>query len=365
MTLVFYISGHGYGHAVRDAEIMAALLGKCLDLQIHIRTAAPDFIFAELPKERITLHRTELDFGVLQRNSFHVDREGTLKHYAELVSHKDRLIEAEAAFLSKVSADVILSDITPLAFDAAVRYGKPAVAVGNFSWDWIYAEYLKELPQYAFVVEEIRASYRQAERLLRLPFYGDMTVFRNIENVPLVARRAKLPKEEARKRLGLSANASARPVLLGLRMSDFEGVDWRRVETIENVVFVAVSRDVPLKNCIHVGEDRLPFVEVLNACDAVLSKPGYSIVAEAIANRTPLLYVPRCHFVEDPVLIQGLNDYAVCEELSHAAFYAGDWQEALERLFNKPPVWPLIRCDGAAVVAERIVDGRKAPQRPF
>jgi hypothetical protein len=359
VTLVFYISGHGYGHAVRDIEIIKALLRQNPQLTVHVSTCAPRWLFDPLPAGRVFYHERELDFGVLQENSFSADKAATLQRYAQLIERKEQLLDEEMAFLRNVSADIIVSDITPLAFDAAARFGKKASAIGNFSWDWIYADYLDDFPQFEFVVEDIRRSYQQAARLLRIPFYGDMSVFPRIENVPLVARRATESSETTRGKLGIPVHSAKKYVLLGLRMSDLDGVNWRCVEEIQNIVFIAISRDVPLKNCLHIEEGFFPFENVLNACDAVLSKPGYSMVSELIANQTPLLYVPRRDFAEDPVLIQGLQDYAVCEELTQQEFKEGSWQQALQQLFEKPTVWPLIRCDGAEVIAKKLIHEKR------
>jgi hypothetical protein len=359
VTLVFYISGHGYGHAVRDIEIIKALLRQNPQLTIHVRTCAPRWLFDPLPAGRVFYYERELDFGVSQQNSFSADKAATLQRYAQLIERKEQLLKEEVVFLKDVSADIIVSDITPLAFDAAARYGKKATAVGNFSWDWIYADYLDALPQFEFVVEDIRRSYRQTARLLRIPFYGDMSVFPRIENVPLVARRATESSESMRRKLGIPVQSVEKYVLLGLRMSDLDGVNWRRVEEMQNIIFVAISRDVPLKNCLRIEEGLFPFENVLNACDAVISKPGYSMVSEVIANQTPLLYVPRRDFAEDPVLIQGLQDYGVCEELSQQKYKEGSWQQAFQQLFEKPAVWPLIRFDGAEVIAKKLTHEKR------
>ncbi|MDZ7316010.1 MAG: hypothetical protein ONA69_01130 [candidate division KSB1 bacterium] len=356
MTIVFYISGHGYGHAVRDIEIIKELLRQRPDAVVHVRTAAWPQLFDKLPKHRVVYHRRELDFGIKQPNSFDVDCEATLLAYAELIRVKERLISEEIAFLHSVAADLIVSDITPFAFDAAAGYGKPATAVGNFSWDWIYADYVARMPQYAFVVEDIRASYRQAARLLRLPFYGDMSAFAQIEDVPLVARLAERSGTEVRRLAGMTSDEPY--LMLGLRMADMESVEWRRLDEELSAISVAVGRDVPLQRCLRLDEQSLTFEEILAACDAVLSKPGYSMVAESLANRTPLLYVRRRDNAEDAALIDGLQRYGVCEELAWDDFLAGRWCDALRRLLNKPQNWPPLRIDGAAVIAEKLLSNR-------
>jgi hypothetical protein len=45
MPVVFYISGHGLGHASRDIEVMRALLARRPDLPIVVRTSAPRWLF--------------------------------------------------------------------------------------------------------------------------------------------------------------------------------------------------------------------------------------------------------------------------------------------------------------------------------
>ena len=355
MRVVFYISGHGYGHAVRDVEIIKALLKRQPDCEIHFRTGAPRWLFEPLLNSNVLYHRRELDFGVRQKNSFSADKERTFIGYVDLLQRKEQLVAEEAEFLKTCQPDVILSDITPFAFDAAAAFGKRAVAVGNFSWDWIYSRFLRETPRYEFVVRDIKASYAKAERLYRIPFYGDMSVFPNIEDVPLIGRKATLPADAVRKKIGMPNNSSQKFVLLGLRMADLEDVNWRKIESIRGVTFVAVSRDIQLENCIHVEEGEPPFEDLLGACDAVLSKPGYSMVSEVIVNRTPIVFVPRSDFAEDPYLIEGLQKYAVCEELPQIAYFKGEWQGAFDRLFARPNIWPGMAANGADVVARKIL----------
>ena len=48
---------------------------------------------------------------------------------------------AEAAAIRASGAKVVVGDIPPLAFEAAARAGVPSIALGNFTWDWIYEGY--------------------------------------------------------------------------------------------------------------------------------------------------------------------------------------------------------------------------------
>ena len=92
----------------------------------------------------------------------------------------------------------------------------------------------------------------------------------------------------------------------------------------------------------------------MNACDAAISKPGYGLVAEIIANQTRLLYTSRSDFVEYEVLVKGLKEYAVAKELSREEFFAGRWQQPLKSLLQQTSDWKPIALNGAEKAAEEI-----------
>ena len=71
--------------------------------------------------------------------------------------------------------------------------------------------------------------------------------------------------------------------------------------------------------------------DLVAAASAVLGKTGYGTVSECLATGTPLVYVPRRHFAEEPFLVRLLDSRGCCLEMSRAAYEAGDWGGALER----------------------------------
>ena len=63
----------------------------------------------------------------------------------------------------------------------------PAVALGNFTWDWIYAALR---PGRQDVVDQIGEIYADADGALRLPMHGGFATFAEIVDMPFVARRS-------------------------------------------------------------------------------------------------------------------------------------------------------------------------------
>ena len=70
------------------------------------------------------------------------------------------IVNRELDFIRKNEIQFILGDIPPIAFEIAHAAGIPGLAMGNFCWDWIYAPYIAEFPEYAYVIENIREALK-------------------------------------------------------------------------------------------------------------------------------------------------------------------------------------------------------------
>jgi predicted glycosyltransferase len=87
----------------------------------------------------------------------------------------------------------------------------------------------------------------------------------------------------------------------------------------------------------------------------VVSKIGYGIVADVIAERVPMLYTERGEFPEYPRLVQALDDCATVNFIPQADLLAGNLEPHLKRLLNRTPHWPAVELDGAEVAAKKIL----------
>ena len=140
-TLVFYTSGHGLGHAARDLELLATVLRRRPDTRVVLRTAAARWIFELDPLPGVELAAVDVDTGIAQIDSLTLDEGETAKRAGAFYADFDARTDREAAVLRDLGAAVVVGDIPPLAFSAAWRAGISSVAIGNFTWDWIYAGY--------------------------------------------------------------------------------------------------------------------------------------------------------------------------------------------------------------------------------
>ena len=139
MLIVLYVSGHGFGHASRDVELVRVLRARRPDTRVIVRTSVPRWLFAPVADAAVDVQALETDTGVTQLDSLSLDEEDTAVRATRFHASFDRRAAIEAELVRGVGADLVVGDIPPLACAAAALAGVPSIALGNFTWDWIYS----------------------------------------------------------------------------------------------------------------------------------------------------------------------------------------------------------------------------------
>lgn len=354
IPVAYFISGHGYGHAVRSGQVIRRLKEACPQLEIHVRTTAPRWFLLDLPFP-VFYESRPLDVGIVQRDSLEMKMEETLHACQKLHERLPTLIEENLAFIEHKKIRLVLGDIPPVCFEIAGRASLPVVAIGNFTWDWIYRAYIDELPSFIPLIREMESFYRKATLALSLPFSCNMEVFPNRRPIPLISRISTLDKMEARRRFGLPMAAVV--VLISFGGFGLERISWEKVQRLEKFFFVTTGRaHKEEKNFLVLPEAQPHYEDLVRAADVVVSKPGYGIVTDVISHRVPLLYTSRGNFPEYPFLVEALSRWATCEFIPPDALLAGELGPYLERLLVKEQHWPAVPLDGAQVAAQEILD---------
>src|ERR1700694_3484028 len=109
MTIVFYISGHGLGHATREVAVINAVAARRRDVRFLLRTMAPRWLIEASASAPVEVQAVETDPG-----------------------------------------------------GAGVR----SAAIGTFTWDWIYSLYPAFDRVAAGVIETISGGYARASHAL-------------------------------------------------------------------------------------------------------------------------------------------------------------------------------------------------------
>lgn len=346
MKIAVYITGHGFGHLTRALAVMKALRRRDASIQFFIRTtAARAFIEREL-EPPLRIDNVQTDTGGVERNILFSDGVAAIEKAQAFHASVEPLIEREVAFLRSESVDVVLADVPPLASEIAHRAGVPSVSVANFTWDRIYEEY----PGSEEIVARLRAWYGKATLGLEVPLGHEATAFPRRERIPLIARKSHAVREEVRRELGLADRDVA--VLVGLKGAELDGRKLAAADQIVYFSFASIRGD----SVRHLGEEwQARFTDVMVAADVVLSKPGYGIAGECIANRRPLVHLPRFGFAETPFLLSGMEGKIPHEPIALEELETASLTDAIQRLAEMDFQYPEVPVNGADVAADRIL----------
>src|SRR5258708_20273300 len=82
MLIVFYVSGHGFGHAYRDIELIRTLCARRPDARVIVRTAVPRWLFAPVADMAVDVQTLETDTRLVQIDSLRFDEEKTARQAA-------------------------------------------------------------------------------------------------------------------------------------------------------------------------------------------------------------------------------------------------------------------------------------------
>jgi L-arabinokinase len=357
-VIAAYVSGHGFGHATRTAEVLRALRALAPRLPVSVASAAPHALFASQVAPPFEHRYLECDVGLVQKGALEIDLAGTAERWRAWAAGWDARVDHEAAWLRSAGVSLVLGDIPPLAFAAAARAGVPSVGLANFSWDWVYRHLSAREPALGAAADLCAAAYGRATRLFRLPFAGDLAAFRAIEDVPLVARRPRLPRPQAQARLGLGS----RPVVLlsfgGLGLPGFSPEVLAGTPGLQ--FLVPNEPDGLPANVASVHASRLAalgleYVDVVGAADVVVTKPGYGIVSDAIGAQARLVYTDRGDFPEYPVIVGGLERWLPSVYVTNEEVRSGRLGDAVRRVLAMP-FPPAPDMGGADVAARRLQD---------
>jgi hypothetical protein len=341
--IVFYISGHGFGHASRDVELINAIAAQDRRVRFMVRTTAPEWLFTRARAE-VDVQRLETDIGLVQIDSLRLDEADTVHRAAAFYRTFDERADAEARLLETSGADLVVGDIPPLAFAAAERAQLKSLALGNFTWDWIYSHYPAFESLAPDVIPVIRAAYATATGALRLPFHGGFEPMAAVTtDIPLIARRSRRDPAETRRLLGV---APGRPFVLTSFGAYGAPLPYDAIAASGDFTLLTIGQHAP---------HGLEYQDVVAAADVVVSKPGYGIVSECVANDTALLYTSRGRFIEYDIFVAEMPQVLRCRFISQEDLLGGRWAGAIAALLAQPAPRERPRVDGAEAAAAVIL----------
>lgn len=362
MTLCYYATSHGYGHAVRIAQVIKEVPA---DVDVIVRTTAPEALFREEIEREFRYLPAEFDCGCLQSDSVSVLERETLDRYRQIAARNRVNLAAEVDFLKHEGVTCVACDIPSFPLHAARRAGIPGVAISNFTWHDIYREYItprepcpsgREYGLDREMLDEMAAEYADAAEALILPMFVPSieALFPRFRHIPMICRRGRNIRGRIDRRLGPRSTSHVALLYIGLWGLD---IDWSRIERLRDWTFLTYE-DVPggASNVVTLARDEWPPADVAASADAVVSKPGYGTISDCVGNGIPLVYLPRKGFAEYAALHEGIKRWGGGVLISPDDFARGDWEPSLDAALAVRPDSTAYAVDGARVAAEILTE---------
>lgn len=327
----------------------------------------PAWFFHGAVREPLDIEPMEVDTGLAQIDSLTIDVDETGRRACRFYERFDERVAAEASWIQEAGVRLVLSDVPPLASAAAARAGIPSVVIANFTWDWIYQGLERFERDAPGVQRTIEHAYASTTCALRLPLHGGFEPMMSVvRDIPLIARRSRHGRDATRAALRLTDD---RTIVLGsfgghgVRMPYAEATDGGRL-VILLTDFEArrhgdETSDSPHVRCVsqqELTEHDLHYEDLVAAADVVVSKPGYGIVSECVANDTALLYTSRGRMIEYDVFVEAMPRLLRCRYIPQDELLAGRWTDAVEALRAQPPAPATPAVNGAEIATDAILE---------
>lgn len=362
MNILYYLTAHGYGHAVRSCAICHEF---SREVQVTFRTLIPRKFFEEEIRRPFGYFPGQFDCGCIQRDSITVNKEETLKTYMKLAVKNEAGLNDEVKWCLDQNVDGIVSDITPFAFEVAKKASLPSIAVTNFTWYDIYEPYAKDYPAFHPSLHKIREQYQMADLLLELIPANGMPYFRNRLRVPLVGRTGQGVRDRLKNKLGLAREKQIGLIYVG--EFGMGNIPWRNLERFKDWDFIGIS-PLPGKpaNYHRVNKEDFLYQDLVASAEVMISKIGYGVFSECQLNGTPLIYLSREDFAEYPVLEKAIIAWGHGFCLSREDYFSLNWEKALAEVLERQRPKPQ-PSDGPRICAREIekVVRRGRPASPL
>jgi len=352
--LAVYISGHGFGHLAQVAPVLRRIHLIQPECKFFIRCALPEQEIRSQLRMDFELEQKPVDVGVIQHHAVQEDRLSSIQHIRCWMEHFDDYIAEETAWLERVQATQVLSDISPLAFPAAQALHIPSIGLATLDWHTIYSHWLDDDDP---VLHGLANAYRACDLLLTPLMAMDMPVFSSQQSIPLIVTQAANKTnpfhDDPRKKALILFGGCGNPPYDLHALTNMS--DWLFLTPdIDSVQTSSMPESPDNIQALHFDTHLRP-IDAMQWVDVVVCKPGYGVLSECWATQTPIAWLERPDFPEFPMLKRWLEAAFPAAGMNRADFQRGDWQLTLERALQHPNRFPAGPHQGAAVAADIIL----------
>jgi hypothetical protein len=341
-TIVFDVSGHGFGHLGQIAPVIIELIAQHPTARVVVRTAHAASVVNNILGLHVDLDEPPPETTLVMFDPSAVDAAASAEAYRALHARWGEHLDRETARLEALSPVALVADVPYLSLAAAKRLGIPAVALCSLNWLDLYRTYCGSGRDAPAIIRTIEAAYCSADLFLQPRPHMPMSDLLNRRSIGPVARIGRAQKNQVRAVLGISQNDHVVLVTFG-------GIRSEKRIQLPNIIGVhwIAEQSVARGNVADVSRFGMRFIDVLASSDAVVTKVGYATFVEAACNGVGIVSASRADWPESEPLIEWAKQNANLALMEDGITDAQGFRTALSAVLNAPCRMP-VRASGIA-----------------
>jgi UDP-N-acetylglucosamine:LPS N-acetylglucosamine transferase len=303
-------------------------------IRFEIFTTIPQWFFQQSIPGSFTYHSLITDIGMVQETPLLENLQETLRQLNDFLPYDQYQITGLSKEIDRLKCRLIICDISPMGITVAQKAGIPSVLIENFTWDWVYGNYVcEDFPAGKFV-DYLKQVYSYVDYHIQTePVCSYLDA--DLCTVP-ISRKARATSRQIRQGLNIPDGASVVLITMGgiperymfleclARQRDFYFIipgGSQTMQFVDNLVLLPRHSDF-----FH--------PDLIDACDVVVGKLGYSTLAEIFHAGVPYGYIPRSTFKESEVLEKFVKNQMNGYSISESQFQDGSWISFLDEIMS-------------------------------
>ena len=337
-NVAYFITPHGFGHGTRSAAIMDGICAINPLVQFEIFTHIPQVLFKQSLSFPFAYHPLLTDIGIVQNGPLVEDIAGTLSRLNEFLPFNNSLIIKLTKYLRKRNCKLIICDIAPIGIAVARELGTPSVLVENFTWDWIYKDYVKYDNDFNKHIKYLSKVFQSADYRIQTEPVCCSADYDLI--VGPISRKISKSKEAIRNELCLLHDDKVILITLGGIDGDYKFLEKLSLSNNFKFIIPGASKKMEQNENLILLPKHSTFFhpDLINASNAVVGKAGYSTTAEVYNVGLPFGFVTRENFKESAIIEKYINNHMKGFAIKESEFYNCSWLPKVDNLLSYPRI---------------------------
>lgn len=288
-SIVFFVSDEGYGHAMRQKNVIRSLVTTVPNLDIHVYTKRACSIFREAFGQLINVIPFYNQIETVKTSKGALDKGRTQINFNHWYDSIDSWI-AKAAELIPSDTIAIVSDSVPQASLLGVKLSIPVIFIQHFTWDWLY----QELYPVDHIYRELNRQYTLASSIIFPPLtpINNLKLHPNHESIDFIVNQELFLSK--RHKVNDHTLGKCKNILLmnngTYSMTEIISKIIKNSEPQENIKYFARSSNLTEAAAeIILERDDIELIETMHDThlliahsDIVVSRAGYNSISELL-----------------------------------------------------------------------------------